>query len=57
MIEVWNKIDRLDLESRSRLRNLAERHGGERHPVLVSATTGEGCDELAAVIEARLNRL
>ena len=52
LIEVWNKIDRLDAESRVALANLAERT--DRRPVLVSALTGEGVDTLAAAIETRL---
>jgi GTP-binding protein HflX len=55
LIEVWNKIDRLDAEHRARLVNLAERQGPMRRPVLVSALTGEGLDRLAAAIEARLS--
>jgi len=54
LIEVWNKIDRLDGEQRARLRNLAERQPPEERPVLVSAVTGEGIDILNATIEARL---
>jgi GTP-binding protein HflX len=54
IIEVWNKIDRLDPDARARLRNLAERQGGERHPVPASALSGEGIAELTAAIEARL---
>jgi GTP-binding protein HflX len=54
LIEVWNKIDRLDGEQRARLRNLAERQSPEERPVLVSAVTGEGIDILNATIEARL---
>ncbi len=46
MIEVWNKIDRLDAAERERLANLAERQPPERRPVLVSALTGEGIDAL-----------
>ena len=52
LIEVWNKIDRLDAESRVALANQAER--ADRKPVLVSALTGEGVDDLAAAIETRL---
>ena len=51
-LEVWNKIDRLDVTARTRARNRAERQ--PRHPVLVSALSGEGLDRLAAQIEARL---
>jgi GTP-binding protein HflX len=54
LVEVWNKIDRLDEEARGRIRNLAERAPAERHPVLVSALSGEGLDRLAAEIETRL---
>ncbi len=54
LIEVWNKIDRLDAEERARLANLAERRPADERPVLVSAITGEGIDALAAAIEARL---
>jgi GTPase len=54
LIEVWNKIDRLDADQKARLRNLAERRPAEQRPVLVSAITGEGIDTLGAAIEARL---
>jgi GTP-binding protein HflX len=54
MIEVWNKIDRLDEAGRERLINLAERQPAERRPVLVSALTGEGLDRLTGEIETRL---
>src|SRR5947209_15255871 len=40
LIEVWNKIDRLDAEGRTRLQNLAERKPADQRPVLVSALTG-----------------
>jgi GTP-binding protein HflX len=54
LIEVWNKIDRLDAAARARLSNIAERREAAKRPVLVSALTGEGIDALAAAIEARL---
>jgi len=54
LLEVWNKIDRLDAEARERIRNLAERQPADRHPVLVSALSGEGLDRLADDIETRL---
>ena len=54
LIEVWNKIDRLDAEQRTRLQNIADRRPPEARPVLLSATTGEGIATLAAAIEARL---
>src|SRR3954462_9297023 len=42
LVEVWNKIDRLDRDAGIRLRNRAERQPLERRPVLVSALSGEG---------------
>ena len=54
MIEVWNKIDRLDADERARLQNIAERRPPEQRPALVSAITGEGLDALTAAIEDRL---
>jgi GTPase len=54
LIEVWNKIDRLDDEERARLNNLAERRPADERPALVSAATGEGLDALGAAVETRL---
>ncbi len=54
LIEVWNKIDRLDANRRAELINLASRQPDERQPVLLSALTGEGTDALVKAIEARL---
>jgi GTP-binding protein HflX len=54
LIEVWNKIDRLDEAERTRLVNLAERQPAAQRPVLASATTGEGILALDLAIEARL---
>ncbi len=56
LIEVWNKIDRVDGEERDRLENLSERHGGAHRPILVSALSGEGIDTLVAAIEAEFAR-
>jgi GTPase len=53
-VEVWNKIDRLDRDARAAVHNRAERQPAGRHPVLVSARSGEGLDHLAAEIERRL---
>jgi GTPase len=53
LIEVWNKIDRLDAEARMQMENVASRRADDK-PVLVSALTGEGLDTLLDVIEARL---
>jgi len=54
LIEVWNKIDRLDRDARARVRNRVQRQPAGRHPVLVSARSGEGLDDLAVEIERRL---
>ena len=54
IIEVWNKIDRFDADGRENLRNIASRRPPERPCLLVSATSGEGIDELLTVIEERL---
>jgi GTP-binding protein HflX len=54
LIEVWNKIDRLDAHGRARLKNLAERRAAGQQPVLVSALSGQGTDELVKAIETRL---
>jgi GTP-binding protein HflX len=55
IVEVWNKVDRLDAEARASLANMAERQGEERRPVLLSAVTGEGTDALVAAVEVRLS--
>src|SRR5262245_57892895 len=54
LVEVWNKIDRLDRDARDRARNRAERQPVGGHPVLGSARSGEGLDDLAVEIERRL---
>ena len=54
LIEVWNKMDRLDHADRERLANIAGRREPADRPVLVSATTGEGLENLATAIETRL---
>jgi GTP-binding protein HflX len=56
LIEVWNKIDRLEERERVRLDNLAARRPDDRRPVMVSAITGEGIDALFQAIESRLGR-
>jgi GTP-binding protein HflX len=55
LMEVWNKIDRLDEVERTRLRNLAERQPQGQRPLLVSAVTGEGIEQLTSAIEQRLS--
>ena len=54
VIEVWNKIDRLNADDRTRIFNLAERLAGRSRPLLVSALSGEGVDGLLVAIETRL---
>ncbi|MCA0046099.1 GTPase HflX [Mesorhizobium sp. B283B1A] len=58
VIEVWNKIDRLDEGNRSRLLapDMAKggANGGKGPPIAVSAVTGEGIDALKAIIETRM---
>ena len=56
IVEVWNKVDRLDTDARARLVNMAERQPEEQRPVLLSALSGEGTDALVRAIEARLSR-
>jgi GTP-binding protein HflX len=56
LVEVWNKIDRVDAEERQRLDNLGQRQPADRQPALVSAVTGEGIDRLVDQIEGRLAR-
>ncbi len=54
LIEVWNKIDRVDAGERERLANTSDRQPAEHRPALVSAITGEGVDRLIGLIEDRL---
>jgi GTP-binding protein HflX len=54
LVEVWNKVDRVDGDERARLVNAAQRQPAERRPALVSAVTGEGTDALVDLIERRL---
>jgi len=54
LIEVWNKIDRLDADGRSGLMASAQRHTAGQWPVPISAVTGEGIDTLEDAIQSRL---
>jgi GTP-binding protein HflX len=54
LIEVWNKTDLLDRERRVQVRNLAQRQSRDRRPVLASAISGEGFENLALTIEERI---
>lgn len=52
IIEVWNKIDRLEPEAHDAM---AERAAGRENVMAVSALTGEGADALMAEITRRLS--
>ena len=54
LIEVLNKIDLLDAETKQNLANRARRSNAATVPV--SAITGEGCPALLAVLDDRLSR-
>lgn len=56
IVEVWNKIDRLNVEARDGIENLAVRRPSETRPVLLSAFTGEGIASLVETIETRVNQ-
>jgi len=52
LIEVWNKLDKLDANHRAELTT----RQSDSAPIAVSALTGEGIDALLQAIEARLAR-
>jgi GTP-binding protein HflX len=54
LVEVWNKIDRVDAAERERLANSSERRPAAQRPTLLSAVTGEGVDRLIERLEDRL---
>jgi GTP-binding protein HflX len=51
LVEVLNKIDLLDPETREQVRNQAARN---RDVVAISAVTGEGCEALLGVVDRRV---
>jgi GTP-binding protein HflX len=54
VVEVWNKIDRLDDSNRERL--LQEgREPGKEPPIAISAISGEGIPQLLDLIETRIS--
>ena len=53
LLEVWNKRDLLDADRLAAVSNSARRRGNAR-PIIVSALTGQGEDDLATEIEDRL---
>ncbi|HXL68708.1 MAG TPA: GTPase HflX [Xanthobacteraceae bacterium] len=54
VLEVWNKIDRLDVDARTRLANVAARQPAEARPILISALKGEGTVPLLEAVEGRV---
>jgi GTP-binding protein HflX len=54
VIEVWNKLDLLDEDSRAALLNAGKRKQASQRLAVVSAKTGEGCDLLLGAIEELL---
>jgi len=54
VVEVWNKIDRMDADARARIFNFAGRQPPDRQPLPVSALSGEGIEHLLTAIERRL---
>jgi len=57
VIEVWNKIDKLDPDYRAKLMEEGARTALDRPTAIpVSAVTGEGVSELLDLVEDRLNR-
>ena len=54
IIEVWNKADLLNDDERSRMFEMTQQRSAVARPVLVSALTGEGTDNLLNEIETRL---
>ena len=54
IIEVWNKLDKLDEDHRDALRAARDGDGAKAEPIAVSALTGEGLDLLLSAIEERL---
>lgn len=54
VIEVWNKADLIDADEFARLHHVSEQRSAPERPVLVSALTGQGLDQLKIEIETRL---
>jgi GTP-binding protein HflX len=54
LMEIWNKVDLLDRDSRIAVMNAARRMPADGRPVVISAVTGEGLSGVLERIEARL---
>ena len=55
VLEVWNKLDKLDEEGRELVLAQAERRSGDNRAVVVSAWTGEGVDSLRDVVASLID--
>ncbi|WP_428979113.1 GTPase HflX [Hansschlegelia plantiphila] len=55
VVEVWNKVDRLDSAARGVLAATAARRDPDNRPALMSARTGEGEAALLSAVEERLS--
>lgn len=56
LVEAWNKCDLLDDDALAAAQQRARRESSPAKPVIVSALTGQGMDDLRAAIEALLAR-
>ena len=54
LLEVWNKLDLLDADRAASVANGARRRGANARPIIVSALTGQGEEDLVEEIEDRL---
>ncbi len=54
LLEVWNKLDLLDVDRAMAVANSAKRRDSNAKPIVVSALTGEGEAHLVGEIEGRL---
>jgi len=54
VLEVWNKVDLIDADTRGRLLE-ENRLAGQGRPITISAVTGEGVPELLSAVERRLS--
>jgi GTP-binding protein HflX len=52
-LEVWNKVDLIDVDDRDALGKIAERND---HILTISAMTGQGLDELVSRVSTHLTR-
>lgn len=55
VVEVWNKMDLLSKDERVKLANRGARRDADKRPILLSAETGEGVDQLLQTIEDRIS--